>query len=89
MDLQLLTHLFCQCRLYMQDPTLLLVTRAGLALGSAGPSINLASSCEVLVCGLGSLTPMPSAPFLLAGPAPPLYREHLSMIVPVRTCSHC
>eukprot|EP00878_Enallax_costatus_P015127 GHUV01015839.1.p1 GENE.GHUV01015839.1~~GHUV01015839.1.p1 ORF type:complete len:1041 (+),score=174.75 GHUV01015839.1:474-3596(+) len=43
-----------------QDPTLPLVTRAGLALGSAGPSITLAASCEVLAFGLGSLTPMPA-----------------------------
>lgn len=33
---------------------------AGLALGSAGPSITLAASCEVLAFGLGALTPMPA-----------------------------
>ncbi|KAF6262418.1 multidrug efflux transporter AcrB transmembrane domain-containing protein [Scenedesmus sp. NREL 46B-D3] len=43
-----------------QDPALPLVTRAGLALGSAGPSITLAASCEVLAFGLGALTPMPA-----------------------------
>lgn len=34
--------------------------RAGLALGSAGPSITMAACCEVLAFGLGALTPMPA-----------------------------
>ncbi|KAF8057679.1 NPC1 [Scenedesmus sp. PABB004] len=46
--------------LQRQDPALPLATRAGLALGSAGPSITLAASCEVLAFGLGGLTPMPA-----------------------------
>lgn len=48
------------CCMCFQDPTLPLATRAGLALGSAGPSITLAAACEVLAFGLGSLTPMPA-----------------------------
>eukprot|EP00775_Hariotina_reticulata_P001814 gene1814-2147_t len=43
-----------------QDAALPLVTRSALALGSAGPSITLAASCEVLAFGLGALTPMPA-----------------------------
>jgi hypothetical protein len=37
-----------------------LVARAGLALGSAGPSITMAACCEVLAFGLGALTSMPA-----------------------------
>ncbi len=53
-------HVTSIAAVVLQDARLPLAKRAGLALGSAGPSITLAAACEVLAFGLGSLTPMPA-----------------------------